>query len=213
MDTPRSSILADSHSRRSALRTTSALAAGLVAVGLSRAGTQAATPIPAVTGTGIVFVQTFGSGSLFPTQGSGPNLPPYTLYVWEAGEHTIFVTGEPERIAGLIPSDRFFDEVMDADTPAFTAVLVASTAGDAASTDDDAGVWMLKVAFAGVGSDPGSLTYQGDLVSAAEAEAQLGLTPSPAPNGAENLPAGTLFVTGVTTVELGDVASVRLHLP
>ena len=199
--------------RRRALRTSSALAAGLVAAGLSRDGAQQATPAQTAIGTEAVFVQTFASGSLFPTQGSRPNLPPYTLYLWEAGGHTIVVISEPERIAGLIPSDRFFDRVMEADTSAFTTVLVASADGAAASTGDDERVWVLRPVFAGAGSDPGSLTYQRELVPPAEAEAQLGLSPSLAPDGAENIGAGILFITERTSAAWSTDASERLHLP
>ena len=55
------------------------------------------------------------------------------------------------------------------------------------------------------------MTYQGDLLAAADAEAQFGVRPAPAP-AVQNLGAGYLFVAGVPGVDMGEGNDLRLTL-
>ena len=209
MDVLASAASTAPRSRRAALRAGGALAAALA--GLGRASAQEATPAAGGEDAGPVFVHGFGSGSLFRTQGSSPDLPPYTLYLWDAADRTVFFAGWPERAAGVVPTERFLRALgaaVASDPPA--AALVARPADDAGVVGGEEAVWVLTLRFAGAGSDT-EVTYQGDLLAAAEAEARFGVRPAPEPT-VQNLGAGYVFVAGVPGVDAGEADGLRLTL-
>jgi hypothetical protein len=72
--------------------------AGLVLLGIEGTSAQEATP---ASGAELVLVQAFSNGTLFPTQGDGADLPPYTLILWGAADGGFFyidqASGRPRR--------------------------------------------------------------------------------------------------------------------
>jgi hypothetical protein len=209
MDVSSSAVLTAPRSRRATLRASGALATAIMAGGWGRAAAQVATPGPAGDGAGIVFIQGFGSGSLFRTQGSGPDLPPYTLYLWEANDPIAFVSATGEGSVGVLGVDRFLAALAAGDNPA-RAVFVAQPADEPDGGDAGEFVRVLDLVLAERGSDPGSMTYQGDIVPAAEGG---DATPASEPVDVQNVERGYLFVTGVSDVRLDAEADVDVRLP
>ncbi|HET7092262.1 MAG TPA: hypothetical protein VFI22_02260 [Thermomicrobiales bacterium] len=166
--------------RRAALRTGGVAAAALAAFGAGRVAAQSATPLAGGARTGSVLAQGFVHGTLFRTQGSGPNLLPYTIIVWGAiGGFAFFDRGSGA--AGILPADRVVD-ALGAANPAPDIVLIASPAkaGDPSGAGEQA--WALTLGYAGLGQDPDAVTYQGALLDPADAMARFGLAPSPPPS-------------------------------
>ena len=75
--------LTQSQSRRAAFQTGGALAGALTAFGVRQAAAEEATPGSGMSTSGLLVVQAFTSGTLFPTQGDAVS-PPYTLYLWKS---------------------------------------------------------------------------------------------------------------------------------
>jgi len=154
-------------------------------------------------------VHTFSSGNLFKTQGSGPGLPPYTLYLRDAGDRTLFFAERPEAAIGVVPTNRFVDELATGDQ--LTAVLVAPPADISGVVEETESVWVIALSDWGVGEDPGELTYQGSLVPPAEAEERFGVTSAPEPTW-QNTGAGYFFIFGVPETGVVESEALRLML-
>jgi hypothetical protein len=194
-------------SRRVALSGAGALAA--FAGGLRLAAAQDATPVAGTGATGTIYVQTFESGSLFRTQGSGPDLPPYTLYLWNVVDRTLFIADRPERVVGIVPTDSFVDNIAVNETP--TAILVAPRTDTSGAAEASESVWVLALSDWGNGEDPGELTYQGSLVPAAEVEARFGVSAAPE-LPLQDVAAGYLIIVGLSGIGIADREGLRVVL-
>lgn len=206
---PAATVKSAHHSRRTALCYTAALGLALAA-GVDRGAAQEATPGTGGVATGPTFIQTFGSANLFRTQGSGSDLAPYTLYVQDVADRTLFVAERPEAALGVVPTNRFIDAL-----PAgaeLIAALVAPLADiNGVVAEETESVWVLDLTYWGIGEDPGELTYQGSLVPADEAEAQFGVKVAPEPTW-QNTGAGYFFIFGVPETSVDDSQALRLVL-
>jgi hypothetical protein len=102
-------LFSERRTRRAAL---AAAGAGVAAIGLARAAAQDATPEASpvalefsdAAGTPFMFVQTFASGSLTPTEGSEGEL---VLAADHGAGQTLFFSDRPERIVGMVPTEDF----------------------------------------------------------------------------------------------------------
>jgi len=194
-------------SRRAALLGVGTLAA--LADRLGPAAAQEATPVARTGGTGPVYVQTFESGSLFRTQGSGTDLPPYTLYLWNVADRTLFIADQPERVVGIVPTDPFVDDIAVNEMP--TAILVAPVVSDSGAAAESESVWVLALSFWGSGEDPGELTYQGSLAPASEVEARFGVSAAPE-LPLQNVAAGYVIIVGLSGTGIADHEGLRVVL-
>jgi hypothetical protein len=158
---------------------------------------------------GPIYVHTFESGSLFRTQGSGPGLPPYTLYLWNVADHTLFFADQPERVVGMIPTAPFVDGIAVDETP--TAILVAPRTDASSATEASESVWALALSDWGSGEDPDGLTYQGSLVPAAEVEARFGVSAAPE-SPLQDVAAGNLIVVGLSGAGIAGQEGLRVVL-
>jgi hypothetical protein len=154
-------------------------------------------------------VQTFSASNLFKTQGSGPDLPPYTLYLQDVADHTLFFAERPKAAVGVVPTNRFIDEL--AAVNQLTAVLLAPPADVSGETEETESIWVLALSYWGVGEDPGELTYQGSLVPAAEVEQRFGVKLAPEPTW-QNTGAGYFFIFGAPESSVVDSEALRLTL-
>jgi len=76
-------------SRRTALRAGGAILAVAGGLPLRRASATQATPMAGSVEAGLLLVQAFSKGSLFPTQGDA-GAPPFTLILWDAADRGFF---------------------------------------------------------------------------------------------------------------------------
>jgi hypothetical protein len=159
--------------------------------------------------SGAILVQTFGSTNLFRTQGSGPDLDPYTLYVRDVADRTLFFAERSEAAIGFVPTNRFIDAL--AAGAELTAALVAPPADINGVAEETESVWVLALSYWGVGEDPGELTYAGSLVPAADAEERFGVKVAPEPTW-QNTGAGYFFIFGVPETSVADSEALRLML-
>ena len=197
------------HSRRAALCGGGALAL-ILTTGVNRVSAQEATPGTGGMATGAIFAQTFASANLFRTQGSGPDLAPYTLYIRDVADRTLFVAERPEAAIGVVPTNRFIDAL--AAGAELTAALVAPPADSNGVVAEEAeSIWVLALSYWGVGEDPGELTYQGSLVPADDAEERFGVKVAPEPTW-QNTGAGYFFIFGVPETSMADSETLRFML-
>lgn len=195
------SSLTVARSRRDALRAGGAFLGG---GGLAVSGIPAAPGKLTATAAepGLVLVQGFGRGSLFPTQGD-VGVPPYTAILWDAADRGLFYMSH-DGGAGFAPTDALIAAIAAGERPRAAVVAPAS---------DDAGgqqVWALRLVYAGAGSDPGAVTYQGEPIEEEEAAAWLGVAPLALPEGAQELAGGYLLIAGLPALDLPEGAGVRL---
>jgi hypothetical protein len=193
-------------SARTASRRTALAGVGaLLAAGLRGGPVEAAaagTPV-AASGKGLLLVQAFTHGSLFPTQGD-VGVIPFTAILWDAADRGFFsVAGGA---AGFAPTDALIAGLAAGERP--LAALLAPGAADGATPH----VWALRLAYGGLGADPGAVTYQGEAVDQGEAAAWLGMTPLPLPDGAFDLNDGFLIIAGLPGLDLPEIVGVRLTL-
>jgi hypothetical protein len=192
-----------SQSRRTALQRGGTLATALMAFGLPRIAAAQATPT--VAGQGLLLVQGFSKGSLFPTQGE-EGVPPYTVILWDAADQGVFFADCAGGVAGILLAERVANAIGAEAQP--MAALVASTGEDG---DAGNGVWALRLVYGGLGADPGAVTYQGAPLDSDEAAAWLGTMPNEPSDGVQDLGPGFLILTGLPGVDTsGD--GMRLHL-
>ena len=184
-------LLAMSPTRRSALGGMAALAL----LGSVNASAQEATP---ASGSELILVQAFTNGTLFPTQGDGPDLPPYTLILWGAADGGFFYIDQASGMAGVVPTDEALVAIAAAPDGAYAA-LVGRPEQDGATSQDGQN-WALTLVSGSPGSDPGAVTYQGDVLDTAP------------PAGPQDFGAGFLILSGLAGVntEGPDVVQVSL---
>ena len=138
-----------------------------------------------------LLVQSFSRGSLFPTQGDAGVLP-YTLILWDAAPQGVVVADPGAGQFGIAPTDRVLAALAAAATPPWAMVTAAT--GE---------LWLLRLAGGSLGSDPGAVTYQGEVVGADEARQALGVTAADPPTGPHDI-AGYLLVFGLMATGLLD---------
>jgi hypothetical protein len=122
-------------SRRRTLATGGAgfTAGVLAAAGLARAtAAQDATPEPTTDGTtaapAMLFVQSFQSGSIAPTEGTDGR---YTVTLADGLGQTIYFSDRPERIVGTDPTARFLEGFpFPPDNPPNAALIMETGAGE-----------------------------------------------------------------------------------
>jgi hypothetical protein len=137
-------------------------------------------------------------------------MAPYTLYVQDVADRTLFFAERPEAAIGVLPTNRFIDAL--AAGAELTAALVAPAADiNGVVAEETESVWVLALSDWGVGEDPGELTYQGSLVPAADAEERFGVKVAPEPTW-QNTSAGYLFIFGVPETGVADSEVLRLML-
>jgi hypothetical protein len=190
--------------RRNVVQIGGAILAGTGGLRLARVAAEQSTPVTAGSGKGLLLVQTFSHGSLFPTQGEAGVLP-YTLILWDAADRGLFFIADQDGVAGLAPTDSLLIAI-EAGARPMAAVVVP--AGDGSGGQQ---VWALQLAYGRLGSDPGAVTYQGDAVDG-EATAWLGVTPEPLSNGVQDLAAGFLVIGGLRALDLPEGTGVRITL-
>ena len=201
--------LTAARSRRAALQTGGTLAAALSLFGPRPAAAQDATPDAGAIGANALLVQSFNSGTLFPTQGDAGG-PPYTLYLWEVADRGTFFVDPANHTAGVVATEPVLAAIMSVNEQP-RAALVAMVKQDD-SEDSHQEVWALKLANAGDGSDPGSLTYQGDLLSSEEANSWLGDVEMSKAEGAVNLGPGFFILPAPAGFDVASAGGLQLHL-
>lgn len=141
-------------SRRSAVRD-GALLAALGTISLRLGVAAQATP-EAAAGNALL-VQSFGQGSLFPTQGDVGVLP-FTAILWDAADRGFLLHDAAAGSVGLVATDAVLTALAAAEE-APLAALLAVAADESANA---APVWALRLVSGVLGADPGAVTYQGE---------------------------------------------------
>jgi len=192
-------------SRRVALRAGGAILAFAGGLSLHGASATQATPIVEDAARGLLLVQSFSTGSLFPTQGDAGG-PPFTLILRDAAERGFFTVDGENGGAGFAPTESLLIAIEAGERP-LAAVVVPGADGSA-----DHQVWALRLASGGLGSDPGAVTYQGEPPEASEAADWLGITPMAFADGPVDLAAGYLLIAGLPSLDLPEGERVRIEL-
>lgn len=196
-------------SRRAALGLAGTLLAMAGVHGLPNPGDVSAqgTPTADGEGTGLLVLQAFSKGSLFPTQGDAAS-PPFTLILWDAADRGIFYTstasGPDGGAAGVAPTESLIIAIAAGERPLAVTVLPA------ASGASEPQVFALRLAYAGLGSDPGAITYQGEPVPEDEVAAWLGVAPAALPDGASDLASGYLLIAGLPGLDLPESGGIHI---
>ena len=204
LDEPIIAFFSGSRSRRGALRT-GALAAVIGAFALPRSAAADATPAAGAAG-GLLLVQGFSKGSLFPTQGDA-GVPPYTLILWDAAGQGLVYVDRTSGAAGIAPFDALRIAIEAGEQP--QAALVAPAADGSGAQQ----VWALQLVYGDPGSDPGAVTYQGEAIDEAAATAWLGMAPMALPEGPQDLATGYLLIAGLAALDLPEAPAVRIEMP
>ena len=200
--------LTGAQSRRTVLHAGGALLAGMGALASQRSAAAQATPTAHAPGGGLLLVQSFSQGSLFPTQGDAGGAP-YTVILWDAADRGFFFADWTSGVAGVVPSERVLAGI-GTTAPAW-AVLVGAATEESDSATPAQGVWALSLVYGSLGSDPGAVTYQGEPLADEDATPWLGTAPEALPEGPQDLGQGFLIVTGLPGFDdSGD--GVRLNL-
>jgi hypothetical protein len=186
--------LTGAQSRRTVLHVGGALLAGMGVVASQRSAAAQATPTAHAPGGGLLLVQSFSQGSLFPTQGDAGGAP-YTVILWDAADRGFFFADCTGGVAGVVPSERVLAGI-GATAPAW-AVLVGAATEESDSATPAQGVWALSLVYGSLGSDPGAVTYQGEPLADEDATSWLGTAPEALPEGPQDLGQGFLIVTGL----------------
>lgn len=167
------------------------------------AGALTTVPAGAHAEAGMVVIQAFASGTLFPTQGDADS-PPYTLILWGAdGRGLLAFTGE---WAAVLNSGALLAALAAGEEPQAAVVLPAPADGTGQQQ-----AWGVKLMSGSPGSDADAVTYQGDLLDDAAASDWLG-TPVTAPDGAATFGPGYLVITGLEGLDISENATVRVAL-
>jgi hypothetical protein len=195
-------------SRRAALHAGGALLAGLGALAFQRSAAAQATPTADARGGGVLLVQSFSHGTLFPTQGDAEGAP-YTVILWDAADRGFFFADVMSGVAGVVPSERVLAGI-GTETP-LRAVLVAGPTAGGDSATPAQGVWALSLVYGDLGSDPGAVTYQGEPLASDDATSWLGTTPAALPEGPQELGQGFLIISGLSGFDSGS-EGVRMNL-
>lgn len=194
-------------SRRTALLTGSALLAGLGALAFQRSVAAQGTPAADAVGGGVLLVQSFSLGTLFPTQGDVEGVP-YTVILWDAADRGFFFADVMSGVAGVVSSERVLAGIGAGSSP--RAVIVGTSTEGSDSATPAQGVWALSLVYGDLGSDPGAVTYQGEPLASEDATSWLGTAPAALPEGPQELGQGFLIIAGLSGFAGDD--SVRLNL-
>jgi hypothetical protein len=192
-------------SRRGVIQGAAGLATVLAVAGAPPAAAQSATPAANAGRPGPVAVQAFGKGTLFPTQGDGPDLPPYTAILWDATDRGVVVADPVAGVMGVVPAERVVEALTAARNA--TAALVARLP---AGSERDEGIWLLTLTSGGLGADPGAATYQGEPLASSDNVASSDATSDALPDGALDLESGFLIVYGLSDLVTAGVQSMLL---
>jgi hypothetical protein len=138
-----------------------------------------------------LLVQSFGQGSLFPTQGDVGVLP-YTAVLWDAADRGFLALDPTGGSAGVASTGTVLSALAAADEPP-PAVLLSLSGGESAT----GAIWALRLVSGSPGSDPGAVTYQGEPLSGDDAPSWLGSAPPELPAGPQDLGAGYLIISGL----------------
>jgi hypothetical protein len=199
--------LSGAKSRRAALHAGGALLAGLGALAFQRSAAAQATPTADAGGGGVLLVQSFSHGTLFPTQGDAEGAP-YTVILWDAADRGFFFADVMSGVAGVVPSERVLAGI-GTEAPPRAVLVGTSTEGNDSATPTQ-GVWALSLVYGSLGSDPGAVTYQGEPLASEDATSWLGTEPAALPEGAQELGQGFLIIAGLSGFDSDD--GVRLKL-
>jgi hypothetical protein len=201
--------LSGARSRRAALHAAGTLLAGLGGLAFQRSATAQATPIAGAGGGGVLLVQSFSQGTLFPTQGDAEGAP-YTVILWDAADRGFFFADVISGVAGVVPSERVLAGIGTEARP--WAVIVGTSAeGNDAATPAQ-GVWALSLVSGGLGSDPGAVTYQSKPLTSEDAIPWLETEPAALPEGPQELGQGFLIIAGLSGFDGGGSDGVRVNL-
>ena len=203
MNDRRTPALADLRSRRAALQSGAALGAALTALRVRGAAAAQATPTANEGGASLLQVQAFGRGNLFPTQGDSPDQPPYTAILWDAADRGVVVADAASGGAGVAPTESLLAALGEA-VEAPYAAIVARPAEGSSSAGPAENVWVFRLVSGELGSDPGAVTYLGDIVAPEEAEAMFGVASGAAPEGPQDIGSGFLLVAGLPVATDGE---------
>lgn len=193
-------------SRRATLQAGGGLLAAVGALAMPGSVLAQATPTTGNAVTGLLLVQSFSKGSLFPTQGD-VGVPPYTLILWDAADRGFFSIAASDHVASFAPTNALVIAVEAGARPQATVIVPALPDG---SRPEQA--WALRLVYAGLGADPGAVTYQGESIEEAEASAWIGTTPAALPDGPQELAGGYLVIAGLTALDIPEDERVRFEL-
>ena len=200
--------LTGAHSRRVALHTGGALLTGLGALAFQRSVAAQGTPTADARGGGVLLVQSFSHGTLFPTQGDAEGAP-YTVILWDAADRGFFFSDVMSGVAGVVPSERVLAGIGTESSP--RAVIVGTSREGTDPATPAQGVWALSLVYGDLGSDPGAVTYQGEPLASEDATSWLGTAPAALPEGPQELGQGFLIIAGLSGFD-GGRDGVRLNL-
>jgi hypothetical protein len=201
--------LSGAQSRRAALHVGSALLAGLGVLTFQRSASAQATPVAGAGGGGVLLVQSFSQGTLFPTQGDAGGAP-YTVILWDAADRGFFFADVISGVAGVVPSERVLAGIGTESSP--RAVIVGTSTEGSDATTPAQGVWALSLVYGDLGSDPGAVTYQGEPLASDDAISWLGTEPAALPEGPQELGQGFLIIAGLSGFDGSGSDGVRLNL-
>lgn len=193
-------------SRRAALQAGGVLFTSCGLLALPGIASAQSTPVAGVAGSGLLLVQSFSKGSLFPTQGD-VGVPPYTLILWDAADRGLFFVAAADQVASFAPTNSLIIAIEAGERPQATVVVPALPDG---SRPEQA--WSLRLVSGGLGADPGAVTYQGEPVEETSASASRGVTADALPDGPQELASGYLVITGLTALDLPEGERVRFDL-
>ena len=196
-------------SRRAALHGAASLVAAAGAFSLRQSAVAQGTPVATAPSDGLMLVQSFGQGTLFPTQGDGEILP-YTVILWDAANQGVFFADGASGTAGFVTTESVLTAIAArGDFP--RAVVVAAVEEENGATIRQ-GVWALRLGYGGLGSDPGAVTYQGEPLSTEDAAGWLETAPADLPEGPQDLGAGYLIIAGLPGFAADPTGAIRLTL-
>jgi hypothetical protein len=185
--------------RRTSRRTALAASAGVLAAGLAPVAARDASPVadgtPAPSDTARVpfmFVQSLGAGSLAPKAGEEGTL---ILSADHLAGQTIFFSDRPERIVGMVPTERFFG-AQGAGGLGFTPVDPPNAALVLAATGDHpTDVVILELIDPTFDVASGTVTYEVRVLDDIEdMDLQLQQAPLTATEAARDFTAASLFI-------------------
>lgn len=134
--------------RRSAV--TGAFATSAILVAARSTTAREATPAPG--DVSYLFVQACESGSAAPTGDAGV----YDLTLKHASGQTLFFADRPERVAGVVPTGAFLEEVASAGGDPPNAALALSPEG----SSNDVAVAIVELTAPQYNLETGTITYQ-----------------------------------------------------
>ena len=156
-----------------------------------RLGAAAQATPGATAANSVLLAQSFGRGSLFPTQGDVGVLP-YTAILWDAADRGFLALSAAGGSTGLASTEAVLSALNAADE-SVSAVLLTLSADSGAG----GAIWAMRLRAGQLGSDPGAVTYQGEPLTGGDAPAWLGTAPPELPDGPRDLGAGYLVIAGL----------------